>query len=274
MPTDSSSSRSRATRCSAERPRSPNTSRSPRTSWTRLAAVTRPSAWELPPSSRIARVARQVSRLGQVDLAVGEQGVDVVGRGLDLVHPRPARGHHVLGVVLVGGQAHRGGLHPQRNVLAHQRDSPAFGGEVSCATQDPGVVAVGAETGGQHRRVGVVELDVQRAALRPNGNRLIEAPVLEPEVVEQAQRLAGEPAQLVMVPFGLEFADHHQRNHHFVFGEPAAGPGIGQQYGRVEHVSPDFGHVALLERGKPARTRTGVSAGTAAPGPGPVLPFV
>ncbi len=53
MPTDSSSSRSRATRCSAERPRSPNTSRSPRTSWTLFCAFTRPSACELPASSRI-----------------------------------------------------------------------------------------------------------------------------------------------------------------------------------------------------------------------------
>jgi hypothetical protein len=44
MPMSESSSRSSATRCSAERPRMPNASRSPRTSFTRLSGVTRPRA--------------------------------------------------------------------------------------------------------------------------------------------------------------------------------------------------------------------------------------
>ena len=65
-----------------------------------------------------AGVAREVTCGLQVDLTVGEQRVDLVGRHLDLVHPRPARRDDVLGVVLVGGQADRARLHPQRNVLA------------------------------------------------------------------------------------------------------------------------------------------------------------
>ena len=44
MPISGSSSRSSATRCSADRPCSPNASRSPRTSRTCLSGVTRPSA--------------------------------------------------------------------------------------------------------------------------------------------------------------------------------------------------------------------------------------
>ena len=44
MPIDSSSSRSSAMRCSAERPRRPNASRSPRTSRTVLSGCSRPSA--------------------------------------------------------------------------------------------------------------------------------------------------------------------------------------------------------------------------------------
>ena len=73
-----------------------------------------------------------------------------------------------------------------------------------------------------------------------NGNGLIQPSVLEPKIVEQAQRLTGEPAQLVVVAFGLQFADHHQRDHHLVFGEPAARPRVGQQHGGVEHVGPEY----------------------------------
>ena len=39
----------------------------------------------------------------------------------------------------------------------------------------------------------MIQLDVQRPALSTNGNRLIEPSVLESEIVEQAQRLPGEP---------------------------------------------------------------------------------
>ena len=119
--------------------------------------------------------------------------------------------------------------------------------------------------------IAVVQLDVQRTALRPNGNRLIQPAVLEPQIVEQPQRLPGEPAQLVVVALGLQLADDHQRDHHFVLGEPGARPGIGQQHGGVEHIGPDgrISHVALLERA--ARPRTNFSADTAVPGPGPVL---
>ncbi|SKV66235.1 Uncharacterised protein [Mycobacteroides abscessus subsp. abscessus] len=52
MPTDSSSKISSATRCSADRPRNPKTSRSPRTSCTRFSALTRPRALEVPPRRR------------------------------------------------------------------------------------------------------------------------------------------------------------------------------------------------------------------------------
>src|SRR3954451_9446092 len=111
---------------------------------------------------------------------------------------------------------------------------------------------------------------MQRPALGTDGDRLIEPAVLEPEIVEQTQRLAGEPTQLVMMAFSLQLADDDQRDDHFVLGEPRTGPGVGQQHGCIENVSPDggIGHVALLE---PARSRTNISADTAAPGPGPAL---
>ena len=84
----------------------------------------------------------------------------------------------------------------------------------------------------------MVEFDVQRSALCPNGNGLIQPPVLEPQIVEQTQRLAGEPAELMVMAFGFQLTDHHQRNHHFMFGEAGTGPRIGQQHGGVEHIRP------------------------------------
>jgi len=71
--------------------------------------------------------------------------------------------------------------------------------------------------------------------------------VLEPQVVEQTQRLAGEPAELMMMAFVLQLTDHHQRDHHFVFSEAGTGPRIGQQHRGVEHIRP-FG-VLLNRRG-------------------------
>ena len=47
--------------------------------------------------------------------------------------------------------------------------------------------------------VGVVELDPERAALRADGDGLVEAPVDDAQVVERAQRRAGEVAELGVV---------------------------------------------------------------------------
>ena len=52
---------------------------------------------------------------------------------------------------------------------------------------------------GSDGRVGVVELDAEGAADSPTGQRLVEAPVLDPQVVEQPQRLAGEVPELRVV---------------------------------------------------------------------------
>ena len=187
-------------------------------------------------------VTGQVSSFSQIDLALGEQRVDILSGRVDLVHTRPSRGHHILSVILIGGQAHRGGLDAKGYVLADQGNSLAFSGEIGGTTQDPGVVTVGPETGGQHGGVRVVEFDVQRTALCPNRNGLIQTSVLQPKVIEQPQRLTGEPSQLVMVAFGLHFADHHQRNHHLVLGKPAARPWVREQHRGVDHVGPDIGH--------------------------------
>jgi hypothetical protein len=58
--------------------------------------------------------------------------------------------------------------------------------------------------------------------------------MLDPQIVEQAERLPGEPAELGMVPFALQLADDDQRQYHLVLAEPRERSGIGEQHGRVE----------------------------------------
>ena len=239
MPTDSSSSRSSATRCSADRPAEAEHLAVTAHQLHPLVGVHPAQRVRVAAEQPNSGVARQIPGRLEVDLAVGEQRVDLLGGHVDLGHPGPARGDDVLRAVFVGGQADRAGLDAQRNILAHQRDSLAFGSEVGRTGQDAGVVGIGTEPGGQHLRVAVVELDMQRAALGPHGNGLIQPAVFESQIVEHAQRLAREPAEFVMVAFGLQLADHHQRNDDFVLGEPVARPRIGQQNRCIEHIGPD-----------------------------------
>ena len=95
--------------------------------------------------------------------------------------------------------------------------------------------------------VGVVELDPQGAAVVADGHRLVEPTVLDPQVVEQAQRLAGEVAELRVVPLALELGDHDHRQHDLVLGEPQHRPRVGQQHRGVEDVRLVLG-LALSSR--------------------------
>ena len=66
-------------------------------------------------------------------------------------------------------------------------------------------------------------------------HRGVEAAVFDPQLVEQAQRLSGEPTQFGMVPFALQLGDHDQRQDDLVLGESAQRPRVGQQDRGVEH---------------------------------------
>ena len=87
----------------------------------------------------------------------------------------------------------------------------------------------------EHRGVGVVELDTQRASLTDR-DREIQPAVIGAQVVEEAQRLPGEVADLGIVALPLQLGDHHNRDDDIVLGEPRDGPWIAQQNRGVQHV--------------------------------------
>ena len=237
----SSSSRSSATRCSAERPRSPNTSRSPRTSWTRLLGVDPAERGELPPSSR-SPVWHGRSRAASRSISPSANSASiVVGGDLDLGHPGPAGGDHVLRVVLVGGQPTAAALtRSGMSLLTNVTRLPSAARLSAQVRMRESLVSVRKPAGST---VGSVWLSSTCSVppCVPTGIGLIQPPVLDPQIVEHPQRLPGEPAQLVVVPLGLQLADHHQRDDDLVLGEPGQRPRVGQQHRGVEHVAaPGF----------------------------------
>ena len=158
MPISGSSSRSSATRCSADRPCRPNASRSPRTSWTCLSGRTRPGALALPLALHSTSPvwqgkSRAASRSSHSVLV---QRLDVVTADGQLRHARPARVHGQLRAVLLRLQADRGGLDPQRHVLADQDHVVTLVGEAAGYGEDAGVVVPEPEAGraGPARRCG------------------------------------------------------------------------------------------------------------------------
>ncbi len=185
----------------------------------------------------------QVGDAGDVDAGVvagGEQRVHVVGGDVELGHAGPAGGDRELGAVLLGEQAHRGRLDPQREVLGDDGDVVALGLEVAGDRQDPGVGLAAADpvAGRQYRGVRVVELDPDGAAELADRDRLVQAPEPDPEVVEQPQRLAGEVAQLRVVPLGLQLGDHDHGEDDLVLLETGHRQRVRQQHTGVENVRP------------------------------------
>ena len=80
----------------------------------------------------------------------------------------------------------------------------------------------------------MVQLHPQRAARVADRQRDVEPAVLDPQVVEQPQRLAGEVAELGVVPLALQLGDDDDRQHDLVLGEAQQRPGVGQQDGGVQ----------------------------------------
>ena len=82
----------------------------------------------------------------------------------------------------------------------------------------------------------MVELHPHRAADLADRDRRVEPAVPHPQVVEQAQRLAGEVADLGVGPLALELGDHDHREDDLVLLEPAQGGRVREQDARVEDV--------------------------------------
>ena len=121
-----------------------------------------------------------------------------------------------------------------RSLLTTVTSTPSLR-EVLGDGQDAGVVVAEPEAGGQRERVGVVELDAQGAAVVADRHRGVEPALADPQVVEQPQGLAGEVAELRVVPLGLELGDDDDRQHDLVLLEPQHRARVGQQDGGVEH---------------------------------------
>ena len=106
--------------------------------------------------------------------------------------------------------------------------------------------------------VAVVELDVQRPAVVPDRHRRVEPPVRDPQVVEDAQRLPGEPAEFGVVALVLQFSDDDEREHHVGFTEAQQRTRVGEQDRSVEDERTASGHESTPV-GRAARPRSKVA---------------
>ena len=76
----------------------------------------------------------------------------------------------------------------------------------------------------------------------PTGTGRVQPAVGDPQVVEDAQRLPGEPAQFGVVALVLQFPDHDEREHHVGVAEAQQRTGVGEQDRGVEDERTASGH--------------------------------
>jgi hypothetical protein len=163
--------------------------------WRALSSCTRASA-DCEPAWRTTPVWQ-----GDADV---EELVD--GRAVDLErgHPRPPRVAGELVAVLLGVEIDDRRLQPQWEVLGDDTDGEVLVGEVLGHGQDAVVVGVTGERRRERRRVLVVELHPERPALVVHRDGRGQPSVANPQVLEEAQRLAGRPSELGVVALRLE----------------------------------------------------------------------
>ena len=172
----------------------------------------------------------------QVELLLAPQLRHLLLGEVQRVHAGPAGVDRHLGAVLLGAQADRGGLDPHRQVLGDHGDVRGRRGRGSRRPRGCGCRCrrAGSRSAAPSGRCG----RARPAACRPRRRRgrAVQPAVLDPQVVEHAQRGAGEVAELGVVALGLELADHEHRQDDVVLGEPEQRLGVGQQDRGVEHV--------------------------------------
>ena len=217
----------------------------------------RAAATDSPGGQHQARVTWQVPGSRAVERPGLIQLLDVGGGHRELGHAGPPGVGRDLGPVLLGGQPERGGLHPQRQVLADQDHVLALGGQAAGDGEDAGVVVPEPEARREHLGVAVIQLNPDGAVGVPDGQVIIEAAIGDSQVVQVPKRLASEEPQFGMMTLSLQFGDHHDGQDHAVFREPADGARVSEQHAGVQDVGPPL----------PARCAgtVGVGAGCALP---------
>src|SRR5580693_1963182 len=109
-------------------------------------------------------------------------------------------------------------------------------GEVFRHREDPRVVVPEPESGRKDLRVDMIQLHARGAAEVPYGQFDIQAPMLDPEVIEVPEGLAGEIPQLRMVTLRFQLGDDDNRQHHVMLIESRERCGVCEQDARVEDV--------------------------------------
>src|SRR3984957_15353086 len=183
-----------------------------------------------------------------VESAVFVQFLDVGLGNTQLGHAGPARVNRQLGPVLLRVQPDRRRLDSQRQVLADKDHVVALVGEGASYREDARVVVPEPEPGREDLRVEVVELYAGGAAEVADLNLGVQAAVLEPEVIEVPEGLAGEVAQLRGGTFRFELGDDHDRQNHVMLIESRECIRVSEQDARVEDVGTTLhrvGHAIL-----------------------------
>ncbi len=195
MPISGSSRASIASRCSAERPRSPKTSRSPRTRATTRRCATRPRA---DPRSEWMTTPVLTGTPASCDDGISSRSYrsrHLLAGHLQVGDARVARVDRELGAVLLRRHADRRRLDPERQVLRHDDDVESVVRQVHRDREDSGVVVAELQARGQHRLVGVVQLDPERPAVS-EGDREVESFVFDAQFVEEPEGLPREVPDL------------------------------------------------------------------------------
>ena len=224
IPISGSSSRSSATRCSAERPWTPNASRCRGRGGCACRRVTRPSALELPVSTSPVWQGSSASRPRRT--RPGR-----LRRRRTACRSRPRDLDSAMPVQPTGPRPARGTPPPRPTAPALTRSGMSLVTSVTDRTprqvqrtgEDAVVVGVGAEPGGS--TAGSTWLSstaaCRRGPRRGSARRAGRAG-------RSSSRCAGTPGRTSRAPGGgacLQFTDDDQRNHHGVFGEPGHRPG-------------------------------------------------
>jgi len=84
----------------------------------------------------------------------------------------------------------------------------------------------------------VIQLDPDAAARVTDRQVSVQAPIVDPKIIEVTECLAGKESELWVMPLGLKLGDDNDRQNDPMLGESADGRRIGQQDAGVQDVCP------------------------------------